>query len=439
MSLGNNHPANLDELLGAAPQPFWRRHLRWIALGLGLLVAALLFGRITAGVEQESYQTEALKRGDLAVNVTATGNLAPTNQVDVGSEISGIVARVLVDVNDKVVAGQPLAVIDTSRLADSVTRSKATLAANDATVVRERATLAEAQAQLARLTEVFRLSGGQVPSQAELAAQRASVARAQAALHAAQANVVAARAQLSSDTTQMSKAVIRSPVSGVVLKRTIDPGQTVQAAFNTPSLFIIAEDLSQMKLEVSVDEADVGQVKLGQRASFTVDAWPGRRFPAKVERINLGAENLSGSSSTTSAAANSNVVSYLASLTLSNDALILRPGMTATATIETAVARAVLLVPNAALRFTPPEADQRPDKSGFKFSPPNASSGTKVVRERGIGIGSRQLIYVLSEDGSLRGIAVTTGFSDGRNTEVTGSGLQPGMRVVTGVKAKPES
>jgi HlyD family secretion protein len=284
---------------------------------------------------------------------------------------------------------------------------------------------------------VQRLSGGQVPSKSELASQRAAVARAQAALRVAEANVVSARAQLSSDSTQVAKAIIRSPVSGVVLKRSIDPGQTVQATFNTPSLFIIAEDLRLMKLEVSVDEADVGLVQAGQSATFTVDAYPGQSFPAVIERVDLGAKNLAGSSSTSSSANASNVVSYLASLSLDNDDLILRPGMTATATIGTAGEKNVLMVPNAALRFTPPEEEVAEEKGGFTISPPEGS-GTKMVQTRQIGVGSRQTVYVLKSDNSLLKVAVTTGQSDGRVTAVTGKGLTPGQRVVTGVKAKAE-
>lgn len=426
----------LDEFLGVQPEPVWRRYGRWILLALALLLIMFVVSRCSSGDAQAQYVTEDVRRGDIAVNVTATGNLAPTNQVDVGSEISGIVERVLVDVNDRVSKGQPLAIIDTARLGDAVTRSRASLAANDAAVVRERATLIEAEAHLGRLDEVRRLSGGQVPSETELASQRAAVARARASLRAAEANVVAARAQLSSDATQVARAVIRSPVAGVVLKRSVEPGQTVQASFNTPSLFIIAEDLRRMQLEVSVDEADVGQVKAGQQARFTVDAYPGRTFPAVIERVNLGSENLSGNSATASSSASS-VVSYLASLTLANNDLILRPGMTATATIATSGETNVLIVPNAALRFTPPENALPAEKKGFQFRPPSSGQGTKVTREAEIGTGSERLIYVLTTDEVLQAVAVTTGQTDGRNTAVRGAALKPGMKVVTGVKAAP--
>lgn len=426
---------DLDEFLGKSKPGLLDRYGKWIALVIVLAIAALFLSQCFSTVSKTEYLTEDAKRGDIAVTVTATGNLAPTNQVDVGSEISGIVESVDADVNDRVRKGQSIAIIDTSRLDDAVTRSKAALRASEANVAQARATVHEAQAQLARLQDVYRLSGGQVPAQSEMATQVATAERATAGLRSAEANVVSARAQLSSDQTQVGKAVIRSPVAGVVLKRTIDPGQTVQASFNTPSLFLIAEDLTQMKLEVSVDEADVGQVHEGQPASFTVDAYPGRVFPATIVRVNLGSKNLSGSSSASSSAtSNTSVVSYLASLKLSNADLTLRPGMTATATIATAGTKNALLVPNAALRFVPATPGPGTKPSGITLGPP--SSREKAKQERVIGIGSQQRVYVLEANHTLRAVTVVTGQTDGRYTAVSSSGLKPGMTLATGLKAQ---
>ena len=208
-----------------------------------------------------------------------TGKLAPINQIEVGSELSGLVTKVVVDVNDRVVAGQPLALVDPSRFQDTVNQSKAALDAAVATVGQNQATVSYSNAQLARLQEVSRLSGGRVPAKTEMEQAIADRDRAVANLRAAQANAVSARAALSSNTTQLTRTVIRSPVNGVVLARQIEPGQTVAASFNTPTLFVIAQDLSTMKLEVAIDEADVGEVKQGQNATFTVDAFPGKTFP----------------------------------------------------------------------------------------------------------------------------------------------------------------
>ncbi|WP_109809188.1 efflux RND transporter periplasmic adaptor subunit [Sphingosinithalassobacter portus] len=424
---------NLDEFLGAKPVPRWRRffRLKWILAAIGVILLLLLIARCVAPSPPPSYATADVTKGDLAVTVSATGKLAPTNQVDVGSEISGLVERVLVEVNDRVTKGQPLAVIDPSTLDDAIKQSEATLNANIASVAQQRATLQEAQAQLARFQEVSRLSGGRVPSQTEMQSAEANVARARANLSAAQANVVSARAALSSNQTKRYKAVIRSPVNGVVLARQVDAGQTVAASFNVATLFVIAEDLTAMKLEVAVDEADVGEVAPGQDASFTVDAFPGRTFPAQITRVDLGSNlTASSSSSATSTASSSQVVSYAATLSVSNPDLILRPGMTATATIRTEQRSNVMLIPNGALRFKP-DAGAESGGGGFqmRFGPRGGE------QEKTIGEGSRQTIYVLGEDGKPKPVQVVTGASDGSRTEVTGKDLKPGMKVIVGVRA----
>ncbi len=201
-----------------------------------------------------------------------------------------------------------------------------------------------------------------MPSAAELDTARAEYARAVAGVRTAEAGVARARAQLSSDQTQFSKALILSPVTGVVLSRQIDPGQTVAASFNAPLLFLIAEDLSAMRLEVKVDEADVGQVAAGQSATFQVDAFPGRTFPARVERVDVGAN--AGTGSTTSSNSSSTVVAYTAVLTVDNKDATLRPGMTATAEIVVSEKQGVLLVPNAALRFSPDASAASGERGG---------------------------------------------------------------------------
>src|SRR3546814_712034 len=266
-------------------------------------------------------------------HVSATGNLKPINQVDVGSEQSGLITDVYVDVNDRVTKGQVLARLDTSRLIDTVNQSRAALAAAEAGVGEAQATVAETQSNLARLQQVYKLSGGKVPSKTELDAGRANYSRAMASVRSAEAQVLQARAQLATAQTNLDKARIYSPVNGVVLSRDIEPGQTVAASLNAPVLFTIAEDLSQMELEVSVDEADVGQVKDGQRATFTVDAFPGQTFPARIERVNVGSKtsDTSSSSRTSSSTAARTVVAYTAVLSVKNRNVNLLTGMTATA------------------------------------------------------------------------------------------------------------
>ena len=430
----------LDDFLGVKPQPAWRRYAKWGGVAIGVVLLLLLLSRCVFGAAStQQYATATVARGNLTVSVSATGKLAPTNQVTVGSQLSGLVTRVVVDVNDRVVAGQPLALIDPQQIDDQIRQQTAQIAAAQAQVGQANATLAQSRAQLNRLEEVYRLSNGRVPSKTELEAGRADYARGIATLRAAQANVTAAQAQLAQSQTQRARAVIRSPVSGVVLARQIDPGATVAASFNTPTLFVIAEDLTRMKLEVSIDEADVGSVQPGQRASFTVDAFPGRTFPAQIARVDLGSNlTVSAASSTaTTTAATGQVVSYAADLTVANPSGQLRPGMTATADIVTSDKRGVLLVPNAAFRFKPAAAGAGGGIASSIMRPPGMRA--RAERTATVARGAKQTVYVRGADGKPQAVQVTTGDTDGSMTEILGGGLQPGAQVITGVLVAGES
>ena len=427
---------DLDEFLGVKAAPWWQRYVKWVAIGVGVLLLLLLAWRFFGTSATAGYSTQKVDRGDLTVTVSATGKLAPINQVTVGSQLSGLVTQVVVDVNDKVTKGQPLALIDPEQIDDQIRAAQATLAANVAGVNQAKATVSEANAQLARLEEVYRLSNKRVPSATELQTGRANAQRAVAALKVAQANVTAAQAQLAQSQTQRSRAVIRSPVTGVVLARQIDPGATVAASFNTPTLFVIAEDLTRMKLEVAIDEADVGAVEVGQDATFTVDAFPGKTFPAKITRVDLGSNltvSSASSAATTSATSTTGqVVSYAADLSVANTSGELRPGMTATADIVTSDKQNVLLVPNAALRFTPTgDAAGKPGgiAGSLTFRP---RRGNRAEKSATIGRGGRQTVYVKSADGTPKAVSITTGDSDGSQTEVLSGDLKPGMQVITG-------
>lgn len=427
---------NLDEFLGApAHRPWWRRPTTIVG-AVVIVVVLLLLSRCFAGEEEGGYATQSVRRGDLTVTVSATGNLQPTNQVEVGSEQSGLVTQVFVDNNDRVTQGQPLARLDTARLQDAITQAQAGLASAQAQVATAQASAAQSQANLARQEEVYRVSGGRVPSETELDAARADNRRNQAAIRSAQAQVSQANAQLSSAQTNLSKATIYSPVNGVVLSRSIDPGATVAASFQAPVLFTIAEDLSEMKLEVRVDEADVGSVRDGQRATFSVDAYPGRTFDARVSRVDVGA-NASGSTSSSSSSSSASssagsVVAYTAVLLVNNPDLLLRPGMTATADIITSERSNVLLVPNAALRFNPNEASAQAGGITSVLVPRGGRRGRgRPTREVGIGRGSQQTVYVLGEDGNPRAVRVVVGESNGSMTEITGGDLTEGMEVIT--------
>ena len=420
--------ALLDE---PAARAWWRRPTLWIgAVALVLAATGIVWWQSSRQAQTApSYSTQAAARGKLTLQVTANGTLQPTRSVNIGSELSGTVLRVLVDVNDRVKKGQVLVELDTAKLSDQILRSRASLASARARVAQASATLKEAQGNLARLEEVARLSGGKVPSQAELDTGRASVERAQADEMSARAAVADAQAALSTDETNLKKASIRSPTDGVVLTRSVDPGNAVAASLQAVTLFTVAEDLSKLRLQVSVDEADVGSVVVGQKASFTVSAYPSRKYPASVTRVAFGST------------ITENVVTYVTYLDVDNSDLSLRPGMTATATITATERNDVLLVPNTALRFTPststPSAASSASGSGIVGSlmprMPRTGGTRRPAAANGSTAGVRQ-VWVL-RDGAPVSVAVTPGISDGRTTEVTGGELQEGMLVITGQRS----
>ena len=425
---------SVEEFLGEKPKPRWRRWAKFWVPALIVLLLALAIAQCSGDDNGPDYVTAEVVTQSLDLTVTATGNLRPTNQVEVGSEVSGRIDRIMVDVNDRVSQGQVLAQINTDIIDDQITQSRAQLNAARAAVDQARAGLNVDTAQLNRLREVYRVSGGKVPSKSELEAAEANVARDRAAVASAVANVRAAEATLSSSLTNRSRAVIRSPISGIVLARRVEPGQTVQASFNTPTLFVLAEDLAAMQLRVSIDEADVGQIEQGQRATFNVDAYPGRRFPATVERVDLASSNTASEQAAGGAAGpGGSVVDYEARLSVANGSGLLRPGMTATATIATASTGRQMVVPNSALRFEPDAEDE--EESGVL----NPQIGLEEQEQRAsIGVGSRQQVHVLQADGTLKAIDVVTGQSDSRRTVVRSAKLKPGMKVVTGLRAEDE-
>lgn len=419
----------IDEFLGMPPSRNRSQRVRWGIAGVAIaLLLLIVFRVLSGGATAPQYATVELQRGDMTVHVTATGNLAPTNEVSVGSELSGLIDAVYVDVNDKVTKDQALAQIDPEKLNDAILRSAAALEQAKASVLQAEAMVELTRSSLARFEEIHRLSSGKVPSLAELDSARAESKRAIADLAAAKASVSSAEAQLSTDRTNLAKATIRSPVDGVILSRQVEPGQTVAASFNTPTLFVIAEDLAAMQLEVKVDEADVGQVAVGQPTTFTVDAYPGKTFEAVITRVNVGSNTSeTDATATVAASATSNVISYGAILSVDNADLALRPGMTATATILTSEEKDVFIVPNSALRFQPvTEAESGPELSLFRGR--RDSTGQEVT----IGRGARQTLYALGKDGALTEVQVVVGNTDGAWTIVSGDTLEPGMPIVTG-------
>jgi len=409
--------SEIERTLGLRESLYARLKSRWLIWGgaAAILLVVLLVLALRGGSDGVRYQTQAARRGELTVAVTATGTLQPTNQVDVSSVISGIILSVSADFNDTVKVGQELARLETTKLEAQVQQSRAAIESAEALVKQSEANLAQAESQIARLEHVRELSGGKVPSQADLDIAKAAMLSARASVASNKAAVTQAKATLQGQLFDLSKASIVSPINGLVLVRSVEPGQTVAASLQAPVLFTLAEDLTHMELHVSVDEADVGQVTEGQHASFTVDAWPDRHFDAKVQQVRYGAQTIEG------------VVTYETVLEVDNSERLLRPGMTATAEITVNHLADALLVPNAALRFQPPAREQGAQGGLLSALLPMRRFGGRPDQPANP---KQAKVYVL-ENGHPKALPITTGPSDGTWTQVKSGELQPETELLT--------
>ncbi|HTP45788.1 MAG TPA: efflux RND transporter periplasmic adaptor subunit [Casimicrobiaceae bacterium] len=362
-----------------------------VALGCALALGVAVWQFTAQRGAEEKYRTAPAAKAEVTQTVSANGTLNPVVLVNVGTQVSGTVKKLLVDFNDRVKAGQVLLELDPALLEAQVRQDEANMAS------------AKASLDLALANEERSKTLWAQDSIAKQALDTAVQAR-----ESAQAQVKQAEAQLAKDRTNLDYSVIRSPVSGVVVNRAVDIGQTVAASFQTPTLFQIAQDLSKMQIDSSFAEADVGNIKVGQPVQFTVDAFPERTFHASVRQVRLNPTTVQ------------NVVTYDVVVAVDNPDQILMPGMTAYVNVQVAQHKDVLTVPNAALRYRPADAAE----VAARAKPParaEARSGTA---------------YVL-EAGKLRVVPVQTGISDGRVTEIVAGDLKDGDAVVVGALENP--
>lgn len=389
----------------------------WVMGGAGLvIVLAFIYFSPLGGPPPTTYRMAEVETNEIVSTVIATGKLQPFNSVDVGTEISGQIEQIFVDFNDRVTEGQLLATLDTDSLGAQLLQSRASLLAAKAQIQNAKATVAETADKLERSRELAKTG---YASKQTVDSAEASFARAEASLTNAEAQVAVSEASLSSAETAFSKSEIKSPINGVVLLRSVEPGQVVAANFNTPVLFTLAEDLTKMQLEIDVDEADIGQVRESQQANFFVDAFRNRQYPATITQVRFAPKTVDS------------VVTYQAVLTVDNKDLSLRPGMTATATIVTAERKDALSVPNAALRFNPSVAGNRQKSRG----PPWARLKDEPRRppvDKSKKADDHQVWIV--QDGELQEVAVTIGISDGLRTEILSGNIRTGNLVVTGTQ-----
>jgi HlyD family secretion protein len=324
------------------PSRMMRRAIVAVVLASLAVSAAWYWNSQRGAADEGAWRTATVERGDIRVAISATGTLSAISTVTVGSQVSGQVTDVLVDFNDKVSKDQVIARIDPSTYEAQINQGNAQVASAQASLRQAQATLANAEADYRRKTE---LGAQQLVARSDIDLARAARDQARAQVNAAQAQIRQQTASTETTRINLGRTVIRSPVDGVVLTRTIEPGQTVAASLQAPELFTIAEDLSQMKIELAVDESDIGQVKAGQAVSFTADAFPDRQFKGVVEQVRL------------SATTTNNVVTYPVVVTVDNGDGTLLPGLTVNAEIEVSKRENVLKVANAALRYKPAEDD----------------------------------------------------------------------------------
>ena len=357
--------------------------------------------------------TAAVTRGPVIERVQATGTLQAVTTVAVGSQVSGTISSLNADFNTRVRRGQVLARLEPSLFATQVEQAEATVQRLQAEVERAAVDVDDANAKLRRAEQ---LSAQQLIAQSDLDTARTTARQAQAALKSAQAQVAQARAAVNQSRVNLDHAIITAPVDGIVVSRNVDVGQTVAATMQAPTLFVLAEDLTRMQVNASVDESDIGQIRPGQLVSFQVDAYRDEVFAGTVRQVRLDPVVDQG------------VVSYVTVIDVPNPELKLKPGMTATVDIEIARADGTVRVPNAALRFTP-DAETLAAVGG-------PSSGAARADTRGrVASGDRgQSVWVLGDTG-LRRVPVQTGINDGVTTAITGGDLREGAKVVTGLKA----
>ena len=359
------------------------------AVGVAILVGTGWFYKRADGREAPAYRTATIQRGSVKSTVSATGTLGAVQTIQVGTQVSGQVAAIFVDYNDRVRKGQLLARID-PRLQNQVVEDA------QAQLERAQATMEQAESDYGRSEQLFDANAitaselGTVRS--NLAVQKANVKSALIALERARQN--------------LAYTNIHAPIDGVIVERNVDVGQTVAASFAAPQLFLIANDLSNMRILASVDESDIGAIRTGQQVEFTVQAYPNQTFAGTVQQVRLQSKT------------QDNVVSYTAVVGVKNPTRKLLPGMTATVQFLTGLAQNVLVVPNAALRVKP--------------TPAMLAQARTVLAGGGNGAGSA-ILWTLGDKGTLEPVRVLTGLSDGRNTVVEGPTLAEGTKVVIGV------
>ncbi|MCT7587590.1 efflux RND transporter periplasmic adaptor subunit [Aliarcobacter butzleri] len=410
----------LEELESFSTKKRINRKFIYIAIAIVSFLAIVLFFIFNGNDKSNKieYITKKVTQGDLSVVVSTTGNLNPTNSVEIGIEVSGTLKEIFVDFNDEVKAGQILAKIDTVKLQSQVDSSTAALAIAVANQKESQVLLNNKKTLYDRTLNMYKNSGGKYPSKNELDDTRFSYEAAIESLEAAKAKVLQSQSNLKTDKQNLEKASVKSSIDGIVLNREVEVGQTLAATMSAPKLFTIAKDLTNMDLIVSIDEADVADIKKDLPVTFTVDAYPNKVFNGKVKQVRLNPVDTNG------------VVTYETVVSVDNEDLLLKPGMTATAKIITKESKNKLLIPNGALRFKPKIQEQK--NGGVNLVGPNMNRPANVARD----LSKKELspIFIL-ENNQPKRVMVKVLDSDGKLTSIESEELKVDDEVIISQKS----
>ena len=383
--------------------------LIFIILFLGSGIYHYFFINQSQKVEIALYNTKKVIRGDLSVIVSATGILNPTNSVEIGVEVSGTIKEIYVDFNDEVEVGQLLAVLDTKKLQSEVDGQTASLGISKANLKESEVNLRNKKTVYDRTLKMYNSSGGKYPAVNELDDARFAYEAALSSFEASKAKVEQSSFSLNTAKQNLDKAYVKSSIKGIVLNRAVEVGQTLAASMNAPKLFTLAKDLTQMDLIVSIDESDVADIKKGLDVTFTVDAYPNKIFKGKIKQVRLNPVDVNG------------VVTYETVVVVNNEELLLRPGMTATAQINTKQSLDKLMIPNGTLRFKPKIQLEQKANTMNLVQGPRCPQGENISKD----LGKKELspIYIL-ENNQPKRIMVKVLETDGKTTTVESNDLK---------------
>jgi HlyD family secretion protein len=383
----------------------------WTIFGVGvILIAIYLFFTRDSQRTEYRYVTEALKKSDLSLTVSASGYIQPLESVDVGTEVSGTIEKVYVDYNDQVKKGQLLASLDTTKYQSAYDKAKAALQISKAALESAQAQQYQAQTTVERYKKLKISSKGTLPTQSDWDREWANYLLTKAQIANAEAQIDQASHSLRSAQYDLERTKIYSPIDGTILVRNVDPGQTVAATFQTPVLFSIAKDLSKMELQISIDEADIGKIKAGQKASFSVDAYPDTTFNTTIRQVRINSEVLES------------VVTYKAIMEVDNKELLLKPGMSVDADIVTKMIKDTFVVKRAALLFIPVKPKSRSLFGG--------------ERDQKIEVDPKPHVWIL-EDGVPQKVYVKVLGNNGPLSAIETKELKEGQKIIVNQEKAP--